>query len=850
MKHLHVIYNSSEKNRSGGVGFGVRSATAGISPQLLTAMEQNGIFSFKESNVAISPSALIENPDKITETPASYFFQVLALGPQEKAYVLGRKVAVGFDYTFYLNGRPGRLGNYVVDSYVFSSCPDYEDFEVLLESPAPGSRRFIPADPAPKPGNEEMRSISVGHCPDLPQEDVSLKAESRPAITPQAISLLFAFLQSRKEGKPLLVKSDAKASAPLMAALAIMMPQEHIDEITFVSNYNEQGRKNGFNIFFINENYRFEIFPNQWVVFDARKGERFDSEEANLFEGTVAEYGASGNYVGIRALVRWCLSSIYETSKSYPRAAQKAMFDFVNAYDKFQLLQLASDSQLRRLMRTYLADHPKEGSKIQDSLQQMLDENPADIEKWLEMVLQIGSAHISEPIDVSEVWRENKRAINDYVFRDSTTFIGFYNRFSNYWQELLDNVIDSSRFAQNESFLSDFNGKQWSALYPHFLGHRNIDKKYFLQKLLECRYNIRREERDALIIKEIPDPKDRVTLLLSYMREHADDDRVINAFSPLLIESARPLGHTNYDFFEIFPNKIENTTFTPLYTFSLETARLDYADDIREFDKKLKQLLSSPLGNGWLEGRDSNPTLSRLYDALKKRLYTQEMSYKEGLILADRICGVKSIENFGLLRIVLNHETCIPAAHIRNVWKIAEELDDRNYLKILVPEYLKAGSPEIMREIIHKEYLSRKEALEYALQLGKERKGLTYVMTLTDMIEDAQGKLDFLVTECGFSDEQAMSLLERYQPEAHKKILKLRKPSIWSRLSGMFKKQDKNAEEGDPVQKNDAKSLYNNSPASVPPIPSSNNSTRQKVREKRAEENANRRRESDSKYFK
>lgn len=341
MKHLHVIYNSSEKNRSGGVGFGVRSATAGISPQLLSSMEQNGIFSFKESNVTISPSALLENPDKITETPASYFFQVLPLNAQDKAYVLGRKVAVGFDYTFYLNGRPGRLGNYVVDSYVYSSCPDYEDFEILLESPAAGSRRFIPADPAPKPGNEEMRSISVGHCPDLTPEDVSFKAVSRPVITPQAISLLFAFLKSRKEDKPLLVKSDAKAPGALMTALAYMMPQEHMDEITFVSNYNEQGRKNGFNIFFINDNYRFEIFPTQWVVFDARKGERFDSEEANIFEGTVAEYGARGNYEGIRALVRWCLSSIYETSKSYPRASQKAMFDFVNAYDeKFELLSL------------------------------------------------------------------------------------------------------------------------------------------------------------------------------------------------------------------------------------------------------------------------------------------------------------------------------------------------------------------------------------------------------------------------------------------------------------------------------------------------------------------------------
>lgn len=836
MKHLHVIYNSSEKNRSGGVGFGVRSATAGISPQILTAMAQSGIFSFKESNVAISPSALLENPDKIKETPASYFFQIVPLGAQEKAYVLGRKVAVGFDYTFYLNGRPGRLGNYVVDSYVFSSCPDYEDFDILLESPAAGSLRFIPFDPAPKPGNEEMRSISVGHCPDLPAEEFSFKAVSRPSITPEAISLLFAFMQSRKEGKPLLVKGDAKSPASLMAALATMMPKEHIDAITFISNYNEQGRKNGINIFFINENYRFEIFPNQWVVFDQRKGDKFESEEANLFEGTVAEYAAKGNYEGIRALVRWCLSSIYESSKSYPRAAQKAMFDFVNDYDRFQLSQLASDAQLRRLLKTYLADHPSESSKIQKSLREMLHQNPSDIEGWLEKVLHIGSAGVSDPIDVSEVLREFKKEINDHAFRDSATFISFYKRFAAYWQELLDKVIDSSRFAQNEGFLSDFNGQQWTALYPYFLSHRNVDKKYFLQRLLECRHNVGRKDRDAIIEKELPDSKDRVTVLLSYMREHANDDRVIDALTPLLIDSARPLGQASYDFFEIFPDKINNTAFTPLYTFSLETSRLDYANDIREFGKKLESLLSSPLGSGWVESKESIPTLNRLYDALKKRLYTQEMSYKEGLMLADMICGVKSIENFGLLRIVLGRETCIPLAHIRNVWKITEDLDDRTYLKKLVPEYLKAGSPDIMRELIRKEYLSKSEALDYALQLGKERKGLTYVLTLTDMIEDAQGKIDFLENECGFSDEQAMSLLEKYQPEAHKKILKLRKPSIWSKLSGMFKKE----KEGENVSKDESKIVNKTSSSYENRAFQDNASSRKKIREQKREENARR----------
>lgn len=570
MKHHHVIYNSSEKNRSGGVGFGVRSASAGISPLLLSAMEHNGIFSFKDSNTSLTPSALFENPDLIKETPSSYFFQVLSLGAQGKTYILGRKISVGFDYSFYLNGRPGRLGNYVVDSYIFSSCPDREAFELLLENPAAGSRRFIPADPSPRAGNEEMRSISIGHCPELAPDDRPFKAASSPAISSQAITLLFGWLQSIKDGKPLLVESNSTIPPSLMAALASMLPADQLENITFITNYNEQGRKFGINIFFPVAGYRFNIFPAQWVKLDLRTGEKFDSAESKFFSEILTDFAAAGNIEGIRRIVR----------------------------------------------------------------------------------LLIGSLHI---------------------------------------------------------------------------------------------------------------------------------------------------GLESYDFLSLFPDQLDNPKYKPLYIFTLESSRLESANDIREFENKLRIFIGSDQGKAWLGSADSHATLIRLYESLRKHLALRDMSDKEGKDICDLLCmtGLTDdmLEKYQLLWTVLNKHTGIPADCIRNIWSMAEEFGYREYLRILAPEYLEKNSPAAMTELLDNGYITQRYALDYAFNLGKEAKGLPYLQILTGRIEGAEAQLDFLVTRCSFSDEVAMSLLERWYPESHKRILKLRKPSLLSMISGFLNKFQKGRDE-------------------------------------------------------
>lgn len=800
MKYSHVIYNSSEKNRSGGVGFGVRSATTGISAQLLAAMEQNGIFSFKDSNVAVSPSALLENPSLIKDTPASYFFQVVPLAQQDNAYVLGRKVAVGFDYTFYMNGRPGRLGNYVVDSYVFPTCPTAEDFEMFLENPAPGSLHFIPSDPSPKADNDEMRSISVGHCPDLEPENAPMKAMESPKLTKKGIALLFAFIQSRKEGKPLLVKSDAKSPAALMASLASVMPQDLMDTITFVTNHNEQGRRPGINIFFINEKYRFEIFPNLWVVLDLLKTDSFESEESALFGPLVEDYAREGNYEGIRKLTGWCLSEVYEKSKSYSKGTQKALFTYVNDYDKFDRSQLATDKDLRTLLQGHFVKHPAEAEKLKGSLQQEFDaiKNREQFESWVEYLFSI------EPIDMSALVADNREKINVYAFVNPQAFKAFYERFKPQWDKITKNFLEANQFTSpnHQIYLSEFKDKEWIALYPYFLSNKRDDKKYILKRLLDD--GVESEVRESVVCKmELPESRRRVEVILSLMQEHPGE--YLRELVPLLADTTRKLGNDAMDYFAIFPNEIGNASYAPLYACTLEMTGLNSPENVRKFIDNLQKMYQNPLADGWLNGDGGKNVLNILFRRIIELVASNRISDSEGLKISEIVLkgsiSRASRHYFENLSAALSHSRDVNTGNVGEIWKIAEDLGDKQYLKSLVGTYLRdieSREPEMLYSsesrgraskgvvdyLIDKGYATEDEILDIALHSQKKK---FYFKAFLERIKgDPQAQLDYLVDKAHLSKEDALSFLERQFPDSYKKLTKV---SLISKIMGLFKKK-------------------------------------------------------------
>ncbi|MDE6379191.1 MAG: hypothetical protein K2L11_01865 [Muribaculaceae bacterium] len=807
MKYSHVIYNSSERNRSGGVGFGVRSASAGMSPQLLAALEQNGVFTFRESNASLSPSALFENPDLIRQVPPSYFFRVVGLPGQEKAYVLGRRIAVGFDYTFYLNGRPGRLGNYVVDAYVFPECPAAEDFGILLESPAPGSNRFIPADPAPRAGNAEMREISVGHKPDLVEEERPFRAAALPEIDGKAVDLLFAFIESRKQGKPLLVKAAPGEAPRLMAALALMVPRKHLEEITFVTNHNEQGLRAGINICFIGRDYRFEIFPNLWVVLDLNGGGVPDTMEKTMFRPMVERYVREGQLRKVRALVAWCLSPTFEASKSAPQDTQRALFAYIHDYDAFDVRMLEKDPKLRELLAGYFRQSPDAAGKLEESLQKELDgiQHYYDLKSWIRFVRDI------RPIEVRRLVERNRPRINEIVFRDSNAFKSFYQTFSNEWSEIVRDYIDDDKFLRYSYYLSQFEGKEWESLYPYFLKEIIGNKATLVLRMFADKVDS--EARQRIIDREIPDRKRQAQVLVDILKSSTGeyDEKLLQ----MLVGITREAGECAVDFFREFAPYVSDKRYSGLFACQLELSDVGSAEGLVGFVADVKAFKENEDCERWLKEPSGRDALNRMLASLLVNLKGRTISRQK----AEEVCRDVALlpvsdeirRKISLLSHVLQHSTSYDDKEVEPLWKLARGIGDREYMAILARNYLrhvekkKNFDPNILQKksadypeglvayMVKEGILSEENLLRIA---SADRYRAFYILGLMQMrAGQPQEEYDFLTQKAAMNDETALLFMEKYAPESHRKILKSRQPSVWSKISGglkgMFAKKDR-----------------------------------------------------------
>ena len=812
MRYAHVIYNSSEKSQSGAVGFGVRCTTEGTPVELTEAMQDNDIFSFIEAGPALTPSALAANPDAIRQIVPTYFFKSIPLHDKSRAFVLGRKIAVGFDYTFYLNGKPGRLGNYVVDSYVFPQPPTAREFEILLEDADSGSNHFIPVSPSPTPDNREMIEISLGHKPYLPVEERPFTSRSMVRVSPQAIELLFSFIQSRKEGKPVLVKSDVASPPRLMAELAKLVPEKQIENLTFLTNHTDEGKKQGINIIFINEFYSFEVFKKQWIWLDLENGDRCESPEATLFRDKVAAYVASGNFDAIHKLVGWCMSDMYEKGKVFPTETQTQLYNYIYNYDEFRLPLMASDANLRNTLNDYFKSNPEEKRKFDKSMQDWFG-NIADINglwKWIDFILAVG------PVDCSLAINTNRPVITNEIFKSADSFSNFYNRFKPRFREVLK-FVDSNAFKEHDSFLSEM-PNDWEALYPLFFSERVADHRMLVERMIAD--NIEPSMRSRIVAKEIRPPEAYINTLVEILK----DQPVRNEWkvTKILAEELSNQNRVIPDFFMLFPGKIEDGIYNRLFHWQLQNFYPKGAADVR----KLADYLIRFQRNDMAMTLNGSNVFTRLYSAIKEAVKRKEMTRDD----AVRICramfqssyDAATTSPFRLLDKVLCHADIHGENRVEQIWEISKELGDRQYLATLIPAFLaskEASAPKELAKIcdfILKNSLMSREALTSLAKTSRMGNEYYVGILLHDNLKP-QEELEFLVNDAGMTDEQALNFLERYFPDSHKKILKSRKPSVFQKMSGMFKgmfgKKTDTPEEDDEDNDEEADNPANATPA-------------------------------------
>ena len=385
MKYYHIIYNSSQRSQSGSPGLGVRTYTEGTPKEYIELIENNGCFSYNSGSI-IQPTAqaLLENGNLILDMPATYgFLKLRVLSTNKYIYVYLRTVCVGFDYPYYEKFAGARTNNFVTDAYVFEEYPGAEFFQIFYEEPAEGSVSFIPKTPVPSPENEEMKALSLGQMALLPPEERPFTCTSLPVLEDKVVEMLLGYFEANRRKVPLLVICDFTQAARLMADLVRILPIQLQQNATFMTNYQLEGVKSGYKVFFINEGYRFDYqSTGQFQVLDLARGKEVTTTEAVLYREAIKMYLAKSDKASLDKLSSWLLSPLYNDIRKNSPEVKEIMYDYTIEPSRFSLDSLLKNpDELWPVMISYLKKDEKNQTLLDATLENALVSEQSPEEK-------------------------------------------------------------------------------------------------------------------------------------------------------------------------------------------------------------------------------------------------------------------------------------------------------------------------------------------------------------------------------------------------------------------------------------------------------------------------------------
>lgn len=465
MKYYHLIYNSSERSIKGAPGFGIHTYSEDLQKEVLAAIEKDPeLFAFQYKGAPLSPNTLNNAPEAIKDIIPTWIYAAIPIGEGKRAYVLGRKIAVGFDYSFYKTGQPTRLGNYVGDYYITLDTPS-ADFWNLMYTRTDGVQ-FLPASPVPTLDNEDMKAISLGEPKLLPpMEDIVATAPKAKGVHPFALEIIFGILESRKSQKPLLVKMASKDTAEVMADVFRLLPSEVATECPFTTNYHQMGRRQGYNIFVINEAYQGQVMAEQWVNIDLINGKFVNSKERDTFLSIIQNYADRGVWDYARSTVMWILSDAYANLRNCDPKLNSLVLSYLNN-DEFDFEMLSQNSELINALAPILQKDEVKRDYLFDYFWYTIRNTtkPAQIKKVAKELT------ILKPLGTDVIANEWKPDATKIVLESSEAFLALYNSVRGDLNSV-SNVIDFEECAKHEDFLSAFakHPDVWRKLRPLFI---------------------------------------------------------------------------------------------------------------------------------------------------------------------------------------------------------------------------------------------------------------------------------------------------------------------------------------------------------------------------------------------
>ena len=804
MKYYHLIYNSSEKGVSGSYGFGIRSITENAPADLGKLLSDNGLFRFNQVNAEkLTPSVVAANPESIKQVPPTYTFSALTGLNKEQYFVLGRRIAVGFDFSFYKEGNPTRLGNYVGDFYIVKDSIPTDLFEMLYENPADDSCHFIPSTPVPFVENIEMKEISLGHMPTIPEEDKSFKAASLPEISDDAMELLFAYAESKVVGKPVLIKMPAANANKVVADFFRLLPESEYPNATFFTNYSTDGKEKGYNIFVINEFYKFEIFKNQYVFVDRIADSKVITKERDLFIEHIKEDIAKGDFQSVKKRVKWMLSPEFQAVKACSIATNEQLYNYIFEPEKFDLINLAKNSELLGVLSKLCKENASNQTLLNEYVQKCLDDcnNPRDI---IEVVDYINAL---KGIDFSQIIENpaNKQHITEIVLGSAEMFVETLNLCGGNDLKKIERFVNLSMFVHKDDFLSqDALKPVWDKAYKYLLNKVSLEK--FIVRTID--EGLSTHMREKVVAEYAENNYDKIfEVLMQLINADIHENTCREYLEGLTSKLSRV-----YDVYNTLSSKKQDSTYANLFFWQIKKLSLNAGNIERNI-----AILSNLTENDGFVDIVSNDKVARnvynnIFVALKDLVTGNTDNYD---VVGDLIGSVLDSFNLKLrpmkqtilkdwivLSFIVNQcddeEELRDEGTLTNIINMAFEVKAKNYLRNkIIPIYIKekrSNSKDIASRLVKEGTITTDELFSIA----KKSPNCNSYWCVYFKEVPMKGKqiVEKLQIDGKLSEKDAEQFLENNFPEVYKKY---KNPGIIVKIGEFFKslfgKKNKKAEE-------------------------------------------------------
>lgn len=469
MMYYHIIYNSSQRTQEGTVGLGIRSYTEGTPKEYIEALKENGFFSYSSGNMPQpSPKELLENGETILRLPVTYNYAKLFVpGSGKELYVVARIVSVGFDYPYYVKFTAARMDNFVVDAYLFETCPDESVLQVFYEKPQNGNIGFVPRNWVPTPDNEEMKSLSLGQMPLFATEEKRFCCELLQPVSDLSIELLFAYVEANRLNKPLLVKCDNKIAASLMADMMRLLPEQLQKEAFFYVNYQLEGVKDGYKVFFIDDSYNFDYANyGQFYVFDISQSAKVNTAESETYRNEVTGLIRQNNIAELYKRIAWMMNPVYASIRDKSDDVKKVFYNYIVEPKEFKLNDVNNKGEeLWMPLKEYFAQD-KSNQKLFDEHLSFALRAPEFRGDGFVALLKFVNRLLGFGFDVIGVVNDNKSAVSTKLLETPESFDMALQKIQ---LSDLKKYFDKSVFEKHGEYLDDKRfAANWPSLYKYF----------------------------------------------------------------------------------------------------------------------------------------------------------------------------------------------------------------------------------------------------------------------------------------------------------------------------------------------------------------------------------------------